>query len=204
MALSKTLLKSAARRIDNVGGLMQRANAEVSGENPESLFVTAFAGMLDARTGMLEFCNAGHEPPFARAPDRPAERLIHAGGPPLCVMENYAYPVEYRALAPGEWVCVVTDGVTEAMNESGAMYGASRLQSVLAALPPVISPTQILASVRADVGRFVGAAEPSDDLTLLCVRWTGAQAAASIDDESADVDLDAPVAGLGDFVVRQD
>jgi CHASE2 domain-containing sensor protein len=204
MALSKTLLKSAARRVDSVGGLMERANAEVSGENPESLFVTAFAGMLDARTGMLEFCNAGHEPPFARAPELPPERLVHAGGPPLCVMENYAYPVEYRALASGEWVCVVTDGVTEAMNEAGEMYGARRLQSVLAALPAAIGPTQILAAVRADVGRFVGAAEPSDDLTLLCVRWNGARAAAPIDDESADVDLDAPVAGLGDFVVRQD
>jgi CHASE2 domain-containing sensor protein len=204
MALSKTLLKSAARRVDSVGALMERANAEVSGENPESLFVTAFAGMLDARTGMLEFCNAGHEPPFARAPELPPERLVHAGGPPLCVMENYAYPVEYRALASGEWVCVVTDGVTEAMNEAGAMYGASRLQSVLAALPAAIGPTQILAAVRADVGRFVGAAEPSDDLTLLCVRWNGVRAAAPLDDESADVDLDAPVAGLGDFVARQD
>lgn len=204
MALSKTLLKSAARRVDSVGGLMERANAEVSEENPESLFVTAFAGMLDARTGMLEFCNAGHEPPFARAPGLPPERLVHAGGPPLCVMENYAYPVEYRALASGEWVCVVTDGVTEAMNEAGEMYGASRLQSVLVALPPTVSPTEILAAVRADVGRFVGAAEPSDDLTLLCVRWKGARAGALIDDESADVDLDAPVAGLGDFVGRPD
>jgi serine phosphatase RsbU (regulator of sigma subunit) len=112
--------------------------------------------------------------------------------------------VEYRALASGEWVCAVTDGVTEAMNEAGEMYGASRLQSVLAALPPAIGPTQILAAVRADVGRFVGAAEPSDDLTLLCVRWNGVRATAPRDDLSADVDLDAPVAGLGDFVVRQD
>jgi serine phosphatase RsbU (regulator of sigma subunit) len=204
MALSKTLLKSAARRVDDVGGLMVRANAEVSRENPESLFITAFAGLLDARTGMLEFCNAGHEPPFARAPGGSLERVVHAGGPPLCVMENYAYPVEYRALAAGEWICVVTDGVTEAMNTAGELYGAARLKSVLDALPASVGPSELLAAVRADVGRFVGTAEASDDLTLLCVRWNGAAAPAPDEDGSADVDLDAPVAGLGDLVVSRD
>jgi len=205
MALSKTLLKSAARRADDVGGLMVRANAEVSSENPESLFITAFAGLLDARPGTLEFCNAGHEPPFARAPGTPLERLVHSGGPPLCVMENYPYPVEYRSLAAGEWVCVVTDGVTEAMNPAGELYGAAPLQVVLQSLPADIDPSNLLAAVRADVRRFVGDAEPSDDLTLLCVRWAGAAASAGLtEDELADVDLDAPVAGLGDVVGRLD
>ncbi len=193
MALSKTLLKSAARRVDDVGGLMVRANAEVSSENPESLFITAFAGLLDVHTGVLEFSNAGHEPPFARPPGGGLERLEHAGGPPLCVVENYAYPVARRTLAAGEWICVVTDGVTEAMNAAGELYGAARLRAVLDALPAAAGPGELLAAVRADVGRFVGAAEASDDLTLLCVRWNGA--------DLAHVDFDAPVAGLGDLVV---
>lgn len=204
MALSKTLLKSAARRVDDVGGLMVRANAEVSSENPESLFITAFAGLLDVRTGMLEFSNAGHEPPFARSATGGIERLEHSGGPPLCVMQDYAYPVEYRALSAGEWICVVTDGVTEAMNADRKLYGAARLQAVLDALPASVTPSELLAAVRADVGRFVGAAEASDDLTLLCVKWNGAAGAAPGKDELADVDLDAPVAGLGDFVVSRD
>jgi serine phosphatase RsbU (regulator of sigma subunit) len=173
MALSKTLLKSAARRADDVGALMVRANAEVSRENPEALFVTAFAGILDARTGALEFCNAGHEPPFARRPGGTLERIEHRGGPPLCVIEDYAYPVEHRRLAAGEWLCVVTDGVTEAMNPQGGLYGAQRLQAALSGLPQGATPSQVLAAVRADVRAFVGTAVPSDDLTLLCVRWNG-------------------------------
>jgi serine phosphatase RsbU (regulator of sigma subunit) len=177
MALSKTLLKSAARRGDDVGALMMRANTEVSRENPESLFVTAFAGILDARSGTLEFCNAGHEPPFARRPGGALQRIEHRGGPPLCVVENYAYPVERRQVAPGEWLCVVTDGVTEAMNPQGELYGAPRLQAVLRALADNATPTEVLAAVRADVRAFVGPAVPSDDLTLLCVRWNGGQAA---------------------------
>ncbi len=203
MALSKTLLKSAARRAGDVGELLVRANAEVSSENTESLFVTALAGILDTRTGMLEFSNAGHEPPFARRPGGMLARLEHSGGPPLCVMEDYAYPVEYHKVAAGEWICVVTDGITEAMNESGALYGVRRLHAALQALPEGIAPAALLAAVRADVARFVGAAEPSDDLTMLCVRWNGRMAAASGDDESADADLDAPVAGLGDLVVSR-
>jgi serine phosphatase RsbU (regulator of sigma subunit) len=173
MALSKTLLKSAARRVNDVGALMVRANAEVSRENPESLFVTAFAGILDARTGTLEFCNAGHEPPFARRAGVALERIEHRGGPPLCVVENYAYPVERRAVAAGEWICVVTDGVTEAMNVRGELYGAQRLGAVLRAVPKNATPSDVLAAVRADVRAFVGAAVPSDDLTLLCVQWNG-------------------------------
>ncbi len=200
MALSKTLLKSAARRVDDVGGLMVRANSEVSSENPEALFITAFAGILDTRNGLLEFCNAGHEPPFARRPGGSLTRLEHAGGPPLCVIENYAYPVEHRQISAGEWICVVTDGVTEAMNASGELYGVARLRAVLQAQPQDISPPELLSAVRADVARFVGAAEPSDDLTLLCVRWNGRAAAAPMEAESADADLDAPVARLGDFV----
>jgi serine phosphatase RsbU (regulator of sigma subunit) len=174
MALSKTLLKSAARRVDDIGALMVRANAEVSSENPESLFITAFAALLDVRTGKLQFCNAGHEPPFARAPGGALERLVHAGGPPLCVLEGFEYPFAERALAPGEWVCVVTDGVTEAMNAAGQLYGAGRLQAVLHSLPADVEADAMLAAVRADVARFVGGAEPSDDLTLLCLRWRGA------------------------------
>jgi serine phosphatase RsbU (regulator of sigma subunit) len=150
-----------------------RANAEVSRENPESLFVTAFAGILDARTGMLEFCNAGHEPPFARRPGAMLQRIEHRGGPPLCVLENYAYPVERRELAAGEWLCVVTDGVTEAMNSRGELYGAKRLTGALQAVPEQALPSDVLAAVRADVRVFVGTAVPSDDLTLLCVRWNG-------------------------------
>lgn len=201
MALAKTLLQSAARRVDDVDSLLIRANAEVSRENPESLFITAFVGILDTRTGMLGFSNAGHEPPFARRPGGELTRLEHAGGPPLCVIENFAYPVEHRQIASGEWICVVTDGVTEAMNQSGQMYGVSRLRAVLQSLPQDVSPARLLSAVRADVQRFVGSAEASDDLTLMCVRWNGRVTPTSGEAVLANADLDAPVAGLGDLVV---
>ena len=174
MALAKSLLKSIALRGGgDPAAILSQASAEIARDNPESFFVTAFAGILDARSGVLEFCNAGHEPPYLCRPGAAPERLEHAGGPPLCVVERFPYPYARHGLAPGESLCVITDGVTEAMDNAGALYGAARLRAVLEG---IASPEAAVGVIRADVRRFAGAAEQSDDLTLLCVRWNGASA----------------------------
>jgi adenylate cyclase len=172
MALSKSLLKSIALR----GGrdpaeIFNQANAEISRDNPESLFVTAFAGVLDVRDGRLAFCSAGHEPPVACQPGGAPQRLMDSGGPPLCVIHDFVYSASELVLQPGGWLCVVTDGVTEAMNPRRELYGAARLLETVRGLT---EPHAIAAALRDDVRRFAGAAEQSDDLTLLCVRRNGA------------------------------
>ena len=174
MALSKSLLKSIALRSgEDPGSILMLASAEIGRDNPESFFVTAFAGLLDVRTGALDFCNAGHEPPIACRPGGALERVEHAGGPPLCVIDGFEYPSAHRSLEAGEWLCVLTDGVTEAMNAEGEFYGTARLHAVLKPLSSA-APDAVVAAVREDVRRFTGAIEQSDDLTLLCVRWNGA------------------------------
>jgi serine phosphatase RsbU (regulator of sigma subunit) len=175
MALAKALIKSIALRAENPdpGAILVRANAEVGRDNMESLFVTVFAGLLDTRTGTLAFCNAGHAAPLACAPEGSPEVVEHAGGPPLCVIEGFEYPSAHRSLIRGEWLCVVTDGVTEAMNPGGEFYGAARLIGLLERHRSE-APDAIVAAVAEDVRRFAGTAEQSDDLTLLCVRWYGA------------------------------
>ncbi len=172
MALSKSLLKSIALRdAGDPAAILTRANAEISRDNPESLFVTAFAGVLDARSGRLAFCNAGHEPPVACQPGEAPQRIRHSGGPPLCVIRDYVYERGELELAPGGWLCAVTDGVTEAMNLRAELYGSARLMEVLATAGP--DPKGIISAIRDDVRRFAGVAEQSDDLTLLCVRRNG-------------------------------
>jgi len=174
MALSKTLLKSSALRGGgDVGAILNRANAEIGRENPEALFVTAFVGILDARTGILEYSNAGHEPPYIKAPDAPAERFEIADGPPLCVLENFSYTTRYRQLVAGEWLCLLTDGVTEAMDQEKALYGVKRTEAVLRKLPDSAAPSDLIHALHADVQRFVHGAPAFDDLTLLCLRWRG-------------------------------
>jgi serine phosphatase RsbU (regulator of sigma subunit)/CHASE2 domain-containing sensor protein len=172
MALAKSLLKSIALRgARDPAEIFNQANAEISRDNPESLFVTAFAGVLDARSGRLAFCSAGHEPPVACQPGGVPQRLMDSGGPPLCVIRDFVYSASELVLEPSGWLCVVTDGVTEAMNERGELYGAARLLQIMRGLT---EPQAIAAAVRDDVRRFAGKAEQSDDLTLLCVRRNGA------------------------------
>jgi serine phosphatase RsbU (regulator of sigma subunit)/CHASE2 domain-containing sensor protein len=173
MASVKSHLKSAVLRGGDVGTVLTRAQEEIARENPELLFVTAFAGVLDLVTGTLEFSNAGHEPPYARTPRGTPERLGHAGGPPLCVMEGYVYPTWQRQIVPGEWLLVVTDGATEAMNRNREFFGSERLRVALGWAPEDVSPQQLVTKLRDDVHRFADGAEPADDLTLLAVRWEG-------------------------------
>ena len=204
MALCKATIKAAAARGGDLGAAMTRAGAEISRENPEQLFVTAFAGILDLRTGMLECCNAGHEPPYLLTAQGALERLPNAGGPPLCTLEEFEYATAYRELGAGDSLCVLSDGVTEAMNERHALYGSHQLELALKFVPRGAAPGEVVGKVREDVRRFVGNAIASDDLTLLVLRWTGLAAAAEPDlDESADVDLDATVPGLLDPVVSR-
>jgi sigma-B regulation protein RsbU (phosphoserine phosphatase) len=84
------------------------------------------------------------------------------------VIEGYRYTSAQLVLPAGATLCVVTDGVTEAMNDEGELYGAQRLAALLAGLP-VITPQ----AVRDEVRRFAAGAEPSDDLTLLCIGFSG-------------------------------
>jgi serine phosphatase RsbU (regulator of sigma subunit) len=174
MASVKSHLKSAALRGGEMGDVLTRAQAEIGRENPEQLFVTAFAGVLDVATGVLEYSSAGHEPPFARTPEGSPERFAIPGGPPLCVIEDFKYQSARRRMEPGEWLCAVTDGATEAMNTAREFFGVERLRASLTWMPADIAPDEIVRRLREDLQRFSGNAEPADDITLLAVRWNGA------------------------------
>ena len=175
MAISKALYKSTAlRRHGQVAAMMREADAEISRDNTEGLFVTALAGILDARTGALEYCSAGHEPPFLlpRA-GRPLMRLTEGGGPPLCAADGFPYDAATRQLEPGDTLCLITDGITEAAAPDGTLYGRPRLEALLGGLAPAASAGEIGEAIRRDVGAFTGDAEASDDMAILVLRYTG-------------------------------
>ncbi len=76
-------------------------------------------------------------------------------------------------MTPGESLCLYTDGVTEAMNAGGELYGRQRLFSVLTAVLAAGDAVKLVNAVRDDVREFVSASERSDDLTILALRWNG-------------------------------
>ena len=173
MASVKSHLKSAALRGGPVGDVLTRSQDEIGRENPEQLFVTIFAARVELQSGMVEFANAGHEPPFMRTPKGTPERMGADGGPPLCVVEDFSYPTDRRQMVPGEWLVVVTDGATEAMNPRREFFGLDRLRTSLSWMPDPIDPSELVKRLRDDVARFADGAEAADDITLLALRWEG-------------------------------
>jgi serine phosphatase RsbU (regulator of sigma subunit)/CHASE2 domain-containing sensor protein len=176
MVVAKALSKSIALRgAADMAAIMYLVNQELTRENPEMLFVTSVAGILDASSGEVVLCNAGHDAPRLIAADGGVRVLEPAGGPPLCVMDDFEYPVQRYRLQPGECLCLTTDGIGEAMDEAGSLYGNARLDGLLGGSAGG-EPAAIVQSVRDDVRLHVGTAEASDDLTLLVLRWNGPSA----------------------------
>src|SRR4029434_11183694 len=104
----------------------------VSRDNPEILFVTAFAGILDLDAGELAYCNAGNEDPYLLCRgDAAIARLDGGGGPPLCARDDFSYSSAPYKMRRDELICRVTDGATDARNGAGEMYGRARLQARL-------------------------------------------------------------------------
>ena len=83
-------------------------------------------------------------------------------------------PSERIQLEPGEWVLIVTDGATEAMNRAREFFGMERLRASLTWMPAEADPAQLIRRLNEDVKKFAGGAEAPDDLTLMAVCWRGA------------------------------
>ncbi len=174
MALSKALYKSTVlRRLPDLGRTMAEANVEISRENPEFLFVTVLACVLDVDTGDLIYCNAGHEQPQIVAADGKTGRRLEAGGPPLCTLEDFPYDTGRHRLAPGESLVMVSDGVPEAMNPAGELFGRARLGEILVKMPGTLSAEGRVNAVREEIRKYAAGAEMADDVTILVVRWHG-------------------------------
>lgn len=173
MAISKALYKSAVLRgIQEIDEIMMAANAEISRENPNMLFVTLFAGILNLRTGHMEFCNAGHEPPLIFTPGQDEIRLVEGGGgPPVCVMDDFPYMADSIVMAPGEMMLITTDGIGEAMNHAGELYGNDRLHAFIRQLTPETLSDELQQTLYRDVKVHADGAPASDDITVMALRW---------------------------------
>ena len=168
MLLSKTLWKSVALRLGPPLEAIQReANAEITRENTETMFVTGFCGLLDTGTGELAYASAGHDAPFIFGRGRAPSRLEIDAGPPLGLVPDREFHVDHCRLAPGDRLCLFSDGVSEAMNASGALFGTDRLSAALAETPADADSPAVVAHILARIAAFTGEAEQSDDLTLM-------------------------------------
>ena len=174
MMQAKAAIRNQAETGISPAEVFTKANHVLCDGNDAEMFVTAWIGIIDLRTGKMACANAGHEYPI----------LCRAGGEyeifkdkhtlPLAAMDGVPMKEYEMDLHPGDRLFVYTDGIPEAVNTQNDAYGADRLLAVLNSLRAA-SQENVLKAVREDLRAFVGAADQFDDITMLGFVFRGPQ-----------------------------
>jgi sigma-B regulation protein RsbU (phosphoserine phosphatase) len=174
MATVRAAFKMAAIAApESIALTMNRVNQSLCETNPKQMFVTAFAGILDLRTGRVDYADAGHDSPFILQSDGVVQRVVKAGGIALGLLPSYEFHVGTLDLKPGDSLVLYTDGVTEAMNGSQQPFGADALIKTLSQAGPSAGSQGVIQALLQDIHVHAGAAHQSDDITMLAIRYLG-------------------------------
>jgi sigma-B regulation protein RsbU (phosphoserine phosphatase) len=171
MASVLATLRAHSEDLSDLGRVMGLANRDMFRHAPAGSFATAFLGRLDARRGhrlRLRYASAGHEP--ALLVRGGGVRVLDEGGMPLGVEEDEPYATAVLDLLPGDVLLLYTDGMTEARNVEGKLFGRDTLRAAAAAADARHSAARIRDDLLAHVRWFIGTARPADDTTLVVVR----------------------------------
>jgi sigma-B regulation protein RsbU (phosphoserine phosphatase) len=174
MAMTRTAFKiSAMSSPESIAVTMGRVNQFLCESNPQQMFVTAFAGILDLRTGRVDYADAGHEPPFVLHPDGSVVAVSKVGGIVLGFLPGREFRGGTLQFSPGDALFLYTDGVTEAMNTENQPFGADAIQASLSRAGKSPNSEKIIRTVLDDLHGYVGEARQSDDIAMLVIRYLG-------------------------------
>lgn len=164
MASTRSILRSAAQQIKGPGAILEHANELLCPDMPPKMFVTCLAAVLDLETGQFTFANAGHNLPFVRSPH--AIQELDARGMPLGLLPGMQYEEQTGWIEPGDVVLLHSDGLAEAHNERGEMYGFPRLAEKMM----VVDAETMIDSLLDDLAGFKGDGDQEDDITLVTLQ----------------------------------
>jgi len=133
-----------------------------------NMFATMFFGILDPRTGVLDYINGGHNPPYIVAADGTIKAILKPTGPAVGMMPESEFAVEHAQLEPGDILISYTDGVPDARDPHGKRYSDARFRSLLT--EPVTGAQEAIERVQNAMRNHIADADQFDDITLLFVR----------------------------------
>jgi predicted ester cyclase len=167
MASARSMLRAVAQASDTPGDVLSRVNDPLATDIPSNMFVTCFYAILDPESGSLSYANAGHDLPYLRRHSGECEEL-RARGMPLGIMPGMSYEQKEVVLEGGEAALFYSDGLVEAHDPEGEMFGFPRLQALVAEHGEENSLEERLLE---ELYSFVGEGwEQEDDITLLTLR----------------------------------
>jgi serine phosphatase RsbU (regulator of sigma subunit)/anti-sigma regulatory factor (Ser/Thr protein kinase) len=186
MARTHSILRGDAPRLVSPAKVLEHANELLVAEMPESMFVTCLYLVLDPATGHVVYANAGHNLPYVRTGVGVIE--FRATGMPLGLMPGMVYEEREAIIGPGDNVLLYSDGLIEAHDTSGAMYGFPRLRADLAT---GLAGSELIDELLDRLHAFTGPGwEQEDDITLVALRRSAGAGAALVADQP-DAERDA-------------
>lgn len=181
MAVIRAIFRNVSLHEEDPGEIISALNTALSQGNDHNMFCTVFLGVLDLKTGELEYCNAGHNAPIVRRVKADGGVDVHYTTPKINlavgVIEGFPYMKEHTVLNPGDAIFLYTDGVTEAENEMHQLFGEEATLQALAQARKSHMHTakEFIESVYHTVKAHAGNAEQSDDITMVVVEYKGAK-----------------------------
>ncbi len=166
MAQATRLFRSLAAQHMMPSEICTRMNNALTEDNEQGMFVTMFMGLIHLKSGRMEFCNAGHNPPLL---DNPPHYMEMESNAPIGLWPGIDFVGECIEDVKGKPILVYTDGLNEAENQEQEQYGDERLIASLAD-KSFGSAKEVVEFLRSEVEQHRNGAEPNDDLTILCLK----------------------------------
>ncbi|MBR4005275.1 MAG: PP2C family protein-serine/threonine phosphatase [Treponema sp.] len=172
MMASKIILANNAMMEQSPAEILETTNELICSNNREEMFVTVWLGILEISTGKITAANAGHEYPVIKHPDGQFEVIKDKHGLVIGCMAGMKYQNYELQFEKGSKLFLYTDGVPEATDPDGKMFGMERMVEALNKNPQD-PPKLLLEHFRDHVNEFVNGAEQFDDMTMLCFEYKG-------------------------------
>jgi sigma-B regulation protein RsbU (phosphoserine phosphatase) len=169
MSVAQTIIRSKANVTDSKI-IVNKSNIELSTSNHHQYFLTLFLGVLNLRTGILNYCNAAHDFPYILKTDGNIKELDIAHGLPLGLYPEKEYKESKIKLEKGDTIILYTDGVTELLNEQKIQFGSERLKEKLKKLGN-LSPAEIVISLEKEMEDYKGDHPQADDICLFAIQY---------------------------------
>ena len=169
MAVSRTLIRATGVRGGSPAECIAYSNKLLAAESVDCMFVTVFYGIININTGEINYCNAGHNPPYVLKHDGKVEPLPTMGDCMVGAIDGLPYHEATLQLEKGDALVMYTDGVTEAMNIDYQQFGEERLKETLEDVA-MHNCQEMVDAIKSDVAAFAGEAEQSDDITVLTLK----------------------------------
>ena len=170
MAVSRTLLRATGMRGIDTNECLNYVNNMLCHESIDSMFVTVFYGIYNTETGLVEYTNAGHKPPYVVRADGTVDALPMSENIVAGMFDDFTFTQSTLQLDKGDMLVLFTDGVTEAFNTSGEMFDEKGLETTLENKGAGKSSHDICQEILKDVNDFSGKEPQSDDITLMAIR----------------------------------